>query len=120
MESTMPERRKYLRLNIAVEGVYRRRIPFAREKLCLAKNISRGGACILVSKKLKAQELLDLRIYLPNEPLPIKTMGKVVWVGEGLPRGLFRRRKFSTGVQFIDIRQEDQDRIESYVLQHYK
>lgn len=115
----MQEKRKFLRLNIAVEGVYRRRIPFARKKLCLAKNISRGGACILVNKKLKVEELLDLRIYLPVEPMPIQAMGKVVWISKGLPRGLFRRKKFATGVQFIDIRQDDQDRIERYIVNHY-
>lgn len=113
-------RRVFLRLNVAVEGVYSRKTLFAREKLFLAKNISRGGMCIVVNIKLKVEELLDLRIYLLDDQKPIKAIGKVVWINKGVAEGFFRRRKFDVGVQFIDIRQEGQDRIETYVLHHYK
>lgn len=63
-------------------------------------NISRGGLFLEAPIQKRLNELVRLRVRLPNRPAPVEIFGKVAWQHqEGDPRGF--------GVHFLEIDSED-------------
>lgn len=113
------EKRKFLRLNILTDIVYTKVALADKQKLSLAKNISQGGICIICYERMQESDVLDLRIYLPQEKTPINALGRVVWIkefviGDDLSGG----KRYDVGIEFMKISKQDGDKISKCVFSH--
>lgn len=110
-------------------GINRRKFPRANYKCLIAirkrlnaknistqtENIGAGGICVLIKEDLGLFQGVDLELYLDDQQPPIKCGGTVVWVvkkSEPKQKGSYL---YDTGVEFIDIRPEDRERISNIV-----
>jgi len=74
-------------------------------------NISESGIGFITKEKVKKGEILELKMLLPVFPLAIiKVWGKVVRTTPWL-KGSYR-----VGIQYINIKEEDQDKIVHYIF----
>ena len=113
------ERRRYARLNALVDVAYNRHPhePETESLLRLSKNISKGGICLIVYDELKKDDLLDLKIFLPDTNNPVEAMGQVVWASEFIIGDKIGKR-YDVGIEFVKISDKDKDRIDRYVFSH--
>ncbi len=77
-----------------------------------AVNIGGGGLLVRIDEPMPVGTRCAIRFNLPGESLPIETNGQVVWSSletEG------DKKIVMAGLQFIDLKAEDRDRISSYV-----
>lgn len=74
---------------------------------CEVKNISTGGACLMIEKSIRCGESIDIRIKLPmidgaNAAKAIHVNAKVVYVIHDN-----QTQQFRTGVEFAKYKEED-------------
>jgi len=112
----MQERRKFRRLNTLVDVTYAKHTSSEKEKLSLTKNISQGGICLILYDEIKSSDLLDIKIYLPDDKNPIIALGKVAWVKEFIVGSETRGKRYDAGIEFIKINEKDREKIDSYVF----
>lgn len=73
--------------------------------LGLSKNISAGGMFIETKESLPVGTKLEMRFHLDDGDPIVVAMGEV----------MYQVNKLGLGVRFVDLRPEDEDRIEDYV-----
>ena len=110
-------------------GINRRRFPRANYKCLISiqkrltsktisthtENIGAGGICVLLKEDLGLFQGVDIELYLDEAKPPIKSGGTIVWVvkkSEPKQKGVYM---YDTGVEFIDIRPEDREKITEIV-----
>ncbi len=105
------EHRKYIRVPRNVEIVYR----FFHQNTwhegtspISTLDIGGGGLCINASHELVAGSYLYLQV--PLAPIPVYSMGKVIWVRPADSPGTFL-----AGVEFISLQERDRERIMRFV-----
>ena len=111
------------------DGINRRKFPRANYKCLISikkrltaktistqtENIGAGGICVLLKEDLGLFQGVDLEVFLEDNRPPIKCGGTVVWVvkkSEPKQKGSYI---YDTGIEFIDVRPEDRDRISEAV-----
>ncbi len=114
------ERRKSVRINAEIDVSYELLSGSAAQKHNLmSRNISMGGINLALNEKLPPGTTLHLKLNVPQNPRPLFTEGKIVWVRE--VSGRFTRQKeerfFATGIQFIRIKPEDEAVLHSFIQQ---
>lgn len=110
-------------------GIDRRRFPRASYKclICIKRrltsksistyteNIGAGGICVVIKEDLGLFQGVDVELFLEDQRPSVKCGGTVVWV----VKKVTSRRKgpvlYDTGIEFIDLRPEDRDRISNIV-----
>lgn len=117
-----PERRKYQRLESPL-FIFSRLEGDNSFKLskALSKNVSGGGLMFETEDAVHVGSILYLEVYLqsgPNEDMiySIYAQAKVVWVNrkENVSMDL-KSIKYQIGLEFIEIKTEDRERIIEYV-----
>ena len=110
-------------------GINRRKFPRASYKCLITikkrltaktisthtENIGAGGICVMIKEDLGLFQGVDLELFLEDTRPPIKCGGTVVWVvkkSEPKQKGSYI---YDTGIEFIDVRPEDRDRISEAV-----
>ena len=84
------------------------------------ENIGAGGICVIIKEDLGLFQGVDLELHLDDSGPPMKCGGTVVWVvkkSEPKQKGTYL---YDTGVEFIDVRPEDRERISELVEQILK
>jgi c-di-GMP-binding flagellar brake protein YcgR len=112
------ERRKFSRLNILVDVSYAKKDSLSSDNLTLTKNISKGGICFVGYEKLNESDVIDLKIFLPGEKLPIAATAKVVWVKEFVIGDPSRGVRYDVGVEFIAIQEGNIKKFDNYMQSH--
>ena len=114
----MHEKRKFPRLNVAVDVHWQKTAPKKRFGLRtdaqLTKNISAGGICLIVYEEVALGEQLDLEIELPTEKV-IRAKGRVVWTSPFEVSGDEKRQRSDVGIEFTEITKEDREEIQRFV-----
>ena len=83
------------------------------------RDVSSGGMQLLVNEKLPDATILLLEFELPVTKKPICAEGKVIWSkGNFSERDELGRRVFQTGIQFVNIKPEDKNRLAEYIDNH--
>ena len=110
-------------------GINRRKFPRANYKCLIAikkrltsktistqtENIGAGGICVIIKEDLGLFQGVDVELFLNDNRPPIKCGGTVVWVvkkSEPRHKGTYL---YDTGIEFIDIRPEDRERVSEVV-----
>jgi len=107
-------RRKFPRANYKCNIMIKKRLT-SKTISTRTENIGAGGICVMVKEDLGLFQGVDLEVFLDDNATPIKCGGTIVWVvkkSEPRPKGAYT---YDTGVEFIDIRPEDRDRISEVV-----
>ena len=79
------------------------------------ENISVVGICVILERGLLKNTPVGIELFLPNDPIPIICGGKVAW---SIKRGQYAKKRplhFDTGLEFIDITQEDKSRLKRII-----
>ena len=99
----MKERRKYVRLALALNLSYLPAEERGAAYKTISKDISPIGIRITTEKELKVGQRLKLNIDIPNSPEPIEVNAKVAWT-----KSLSAADKpaFESGMRFISFPQE--------------
>jgi len=112
----MEEKRKSPRLTELVDVFYNKCGSTEREKLSIAKDISKGGICLIAYEEFKKLDYLDLKISLPECQGIINALGEVTWVKEFVVGDdESGERRYSVGIKFIKIDGHDQELIAQFV-----
>jgi len=115
----MPEKRKFVRLNIKILAKWKKITGTPDTKLNnldIIRNISRGGICLNMHKKLKIGDKLLLEIKLPTKKI-IKAKGKVVWIKDMGILDLEREEEYEVGVEFSEMCNEDRQEINKFLFE---
>jgi hypothetical protein len=112
------ERRKFSRLNILVDVSYSKKNSVSSGNLTLTKNISKGGICFVGYEKLNEADIIDLKIFLPGEKLPITATAKVSWVKEFVIGDPSRGVRYDVGAEFISIQEGTIKKFDDYMQSH--
>jgi len=115
MEASV-ERRKFPRFNLLVDVLVSKRAASERERLLVTKNISQGGVCIIAYEEFQEQDILDLRIFLPEDNVPLQVTGKVAWIKEFVIGDSPGNRRYDMGVEFMDIDEESIQKINRHLF----
>ncbi|MFH0764276.1 MAG: PilZ domain-containing protein [Candidatus Omnitrophota bacterium] len=110
------------------DGINRRKFPRANYKCLISikkrltaktistetENIGAGGICVIIKEDLGLFQGVDVELYLDENRPPIKSGGTVVWV---VKKSFSKKGSYlyDTGIEFIDIRPEDREKISERV-----
>jgi len=97
------------RFRTRIYGVFSKDIDLDETEMMMS-NMSLGGAFIRAESPSAPGTPVTLRIYLPNEEMPLSIGGEVVWwrmPGTDAVPGM--------GVKFLQISRSDLERIKSYL-----
>lgn len=115
-QSSIEDKRKYLRLNVATKINYRIRnkgeAGAAASEAGIGKNISMDGICFKAKQKLDSGTMIDLEIFLPSEAEPLLLKGEVRWSRDIKAEG---KTEYETGVALATVRDTDENRYLRYV-----
>lgn len=109
------ERRKFIRLNINVEIKYAVVSDKSAERTAQTRDIGAGGICILADEPLKKGDVLDINFLLPEVPPNVHAKGRVAWI-KPFSIASEQNIRYDTGIEFIDITDEDRKRVNKYVF----
>lgn len=79
------------------------------------ENIGAGGICVLIKEDLGLFQGVDLELTLGENESAIKCGGTVVWVVKKSDPKQKGVHLYDTGIEFIDIRPEDREKITEVV-----
>ncbi len=110
-------------------GINRRKFPRANYKCLISikkrltsktistqtENIGAGGICVMIKEDLGLFQGVDLELFLDESTPPVKCGGTIVWVVKKTNPKEKAVPLYDTGIEFIDIRPEDRDRITDVV-----
>lgn len=112
----MLEKRRFVRLDVRVKVDYEI-VQSPQEKFkSFTKNLSQGGICLFLDNYLKKDTLLDLKLHVPDQTQPLEATGKIVWIDTFKIGDKDAKEHFEAGIEFVDISQEDKDKIGKYVF----
>lgn len=74
-------------------------------------NVSGGGIMVPITRKLSVGTQVNLEIFLPDEELPIKTKGKVVWIKSVSKKeeANLTIDKLCSGIEFVEFTKINDD-----------
>lgn len=115
----MQERRKFARLSVKVKVKWRKLEKSIQEEPDLnddARNISRGGICIITHKPLKTGTSLHLDIVLPTGK-SIAAAGRVAWVKNRSSLHGIGQEDYDVGVEFLRMSNDDREEIYKFIFE---
>jgi len=120
MDSGIPERRKFARLDIRALVKWEKITSEGNSTndLDTIRNVSRGGICITVSRKLQKGDTLSIQIKLPNQE-NLLTKGIVVWVKEADTSDIDKKPEFDIGVEFLDMNDKDREELNHFLFNSF-
>lgn len=107
-------RRKFPRANYQCNITIKKRLN-SRTISTHTENLGAGGICVMLKEDLGLFQGTDLEIVLDDNTTPVKCGGTVVWVVKKSEPKQKSVSTYDTGIEFIDIRPEDRDRISAIV-----
>ena len=73
----------------------------------LTENIGAGGICVSLDRGFELFESVALEVYLKDQGKPISCGGTIVWVVKRHPANKWEKSSYDTGIEFVDISDED-------------
>lgn len=104
----MDERRRFPRYDCSFKVSYATNGIATIEGSTIAKDISRGGVRILVSRIVKKGHILRIKIFHPEKDEAVEVVGRVKWINEGLAT---YSPLIDAGVQFTRVKPDEVDQL---------
>ena len=108
------DRRKFPRANYGCLITIKRRLT-SKSISTRTENIGAGCICVVIKDNLGLFQGVDLELNLEDDKPPVRCGGTVVWLVKKSDPKKKGSHLFDTGVEFIDIRPEDIERIAAIV-----
>ncbi len=86
----------------------------AQAAVGLTRDVSRDGLCVNANEPLERGAMVDIEIDLPDDPRPVKTAGKIVWV-----RRSNEDEGIDYGIQFVSMDPVDKFRVLDYAYNYW-
>jgi len=107
------------------DGINRRKFPRVKFKCFIfinkkgssksistnTENIGAGGICVIIKDDLGLFQGVELEINIEDNHSPIKCSGTVVWVVKKRATGKSGEYLYDTGIEFVDIDEQQRERI---------
>jgi len=77
-------------------------------------NISAGGMCVLMADPMREGTTPTLTFLLPEDETPVTCKGRITWCRASK----IDPELYEVGVAFVDIRDEDRQRVMDFVETH--
>jgi c-di-GMP-binding flagellar brake protein YcgR len=103
------ERRGFARLYVGVEAIYRQKVINGTENKVLVQDISVSGVRFISSEHLANNTLLEFSLTIPDIPLPVTALGKVMW------QKRFSESFYDTGIEFTEINPQLRETLSKYI-----
>ncbi len=105
--------RKFPRLNVQCDiEIHEAKSSFNLSTV--TQNIGAGGVCVILTRQLPRSTNVFVRLHLKDSLPTLECSAKVCWVIQS--RILFQNQsQFDTGIEFLDIKPEDRQRIRQIV-----
>ncbi|MFH1995631.1 MAG: PilZ domain-containing protein [Candidatus Omnitrophota bacterium] len=104
------DRRRFPRANYGCLITIKRRLT-SKSISTTTENIGAGGICVIIKDNLGLFQGVDVEINLEDNRPPIRCGGTVVWLVKKSDPKKKGSHVLDTGIEFIDVRPEDVDRI---------
>lgn len=111
----MEERRKFIRLDINVIVKWKKIYDGALKDQNINKDVSEDGICLILDERLQIADKLQIELILPTKKT-INLIGKVSWVRQYGVVAENHKRNYDTGIEFIDIAEEDRKEIAQFIF----
>lgn len=109
-------RRKFPRANYPCLLIVRKNHSDSPEAMLThTENIGVGGVCVILKKDLRLFTPIELELDLLDTQKHIKCEGRVVWVVKRRDDLAAKPSFYDTGIEFVNLSQEDEKRIEAIV-----
>ncbi len=108
------ERRQYPRFSVNLPFEYHR-VDSPEVRSGDTGNISEGGLLVYAPERIEVGQRLKARLYFASVSDPVQSIEvlcEVAWVEEP-PNG--DMRKFPCGVKFVDLREEDAEKLRRFI-----
>lgn len=105
----MTERRRFLRFQTALSAICDI-VTEKRKASYKVKNISKEGALLVLDKRLREGEPLNLTMDVPGDNVPIFASCEVAW-----QKGPLEGNAYETGVRFTKIDNLDRNRLLEFI-----
>ncbi|MFH1777009.1 MAG: PilZ domain-containing protein [Candidatus Omnitrophota bacterium] len=126
----MVEQREHRRLKnkMVISVVYRdEHNQIDVEQDIIGEDISPGGLKITLPHQLPKGKIIELKLFLFSDPIPISTKGKVAWSNEKQKLEVtspdkndkLNSRIYWVGIEFIDIEPFTQERIIRWIKKEF-
>ena len=107
-------RRKFPRANYDCLIAIKKRLT-AKTISTRTENIGAGGICVIIKDDLGLFQGVDVELFIEKDNPPVKCGGTVVWVVKKTDPKHKTAILYDTGIEFIDIRPEDRERVTQVV-----
>ena len=108
----MEEQRQTVRIDLNVGVSFRVDAQERVQKSLSSRALNAEGIQLLLSGRIPAKEQVDLEMYLPNQPSPLKAKGTVAWV-EHL--GDEYEGYYAVGIRFLELADSARQAIERLI-----
>ena len=106
-----PERRQQQRVNMTMSVQYRGIRQASNSVVsAISRDISSGGARLLVNEFISVFTRLILEITVPSAPKPVRAVSKITWVRKR-PYG----EQYEVGAQFMEMSEEDRRGVVDFI-----
>ena len=78
-------------------------------------NVGVGGVCVALKRAVKMFSVIEIELDLLDLGDHIRCKGKVVWNVESEESGKTVSRLYDLGIEFVDIKDEDQQRLRKVI-----
>lgn len=85
----------------------------------MTANIGAGGVCVVMPKEVSKLTRVLIRLHIPDDPEPVESYARVCWVVPSRTP-LKNETVFDTGFEFINISNQDRDRVKKFILSRQK
>src|SRR3989338_2405786 len=109
------ERRRFKRFDAYMNVKIRGQNDLVAESVGLSKDLSREGMKVNTNQSLSNGSLVDLEINLPDDPKPVRTTAKVMWVKEAASE----KDNYDYGVNFLLMDPVDKFRALDYAYNYW-
>lgn len=96
------EKRKFRRLRNGVKVIYKFMGVIGERKDDVV-DISQGGIRLLLKEKTNPGTLLELSLFLPQDPGPFFALAKIAWQAEKRKLASDKQLYYETGVEFLKM-----------------
>ena len=111
VKTQLIEKREFPRLKANLEVQYRILESLSPHQITTTEDICEKGIRINLPGYIEPKTHLELTINIPDEPEPIKVIGRVVWVKKALDK-----KSFATGIHLVHIEEKDKEKFYKYAF----
>lgn len=114
------QRRRYVRVPIVLNIQYKLKEE-GKVYYTYSKDISGGGARIILPEPLRVRDIIDMRIELPSPEAPISCEGEIVWVDrQEILVNNKREEIIHAGVSFTLIEEKERERLIRFLFDYQR